>query len=704
MTPAPADALARRLPPTLRADPEVSCLAALVSAAPFVPFVLLRDVRRAAMSAGGLSLEARLCESHLVESVAADGFVLHGTVRTALRRALREAVVEDGVDLDPDRLRPAMQEGLELLSPLLRIEERVVWTYLTQEDYRDTCDRELAAVVRGVAQERRLRMLEWASAAMTRLPKELLSTPSVWLLSQLCRAQDLPHPQLGWPEGPVDDGLFLDVMHFLPQTVVGLSRDGTRLFLGPVSAQRPIGIRVPATQPVSIRVQWAGDPEGRLVSGADRAVTSVPTGTGPVTIVGLDGRAVQLSAMAPGGTAPEVADQREVFDRLEDARERGREMTARPERLDVGPHGYLVRLQEEPAVTAYMPLSAARMPWLEKDPGRRVPEGLQRVRITRVDRERQRVSVSRVRGIVSRGTLRRGQLARATVVAKTMEGVLLDLTGAAGLTVPQYERVLGLLRSQYLPASAGWQPKLRSSRSYAMEVDTELDVVVTDIKASPRALRVLVRPADRSDVPGGRLPEGLAADGRLWGTVVEKAYHGIRFALDAGPAGGETGASGAGDGATGNGATVPAEGLRGLVLNTELSWEGGWFYGGSDAREFPLVIGDRCELLVVGVHELTGEPSLSLKRLVEDPGLVTLRSLRAGSEVDGVVLRRRGSHWRVRLEPWSATATVAGRDFEGRLRAGVRIRMRVRYSDPSAHTLKVELIRVYPDPVTETGA
>ncbi|MFB7465224.1 hypothetical protein ACFCZ1_17340 [Streptomyces sp. NPDC056224] len=685
MNPSLTDALARRLPEAMRVDPDVGCLAALVSAAPFIPFVLLRDVRRAAVPAGGLALEARLCESHLVESVAADGFVLHGTVRTALRRALREAVVEDGVDLDTAWLRPKMHDGLELLSPLLRIEERVVWTYVTQEDYLDTCDRELASVVRGVAQERRLRMLEWASGAMTRLPEDLLNTPSVWLLAQLCRAQDLPHPQLGWPDGQVDDGLFLDVMHFIPQTVVGLSRDGARLTLGPVSAQRPIGIRVPATQPVSVRVQWAGDPDGQLVSGVDRAVSSVPTGTAAVTIVGLDGRAVQLSAMAPGGPAPEVWDQQRVFDRLEDAHVRRRVMTASPVRLDVGPHGYLVRLREEPAVTAYMPLRAARMPWLEGDPGKRVPEGLQMVRITRVDREKQRVSVSRIRGIVSRGALHPGQLVRATITAKTMEGVLFDLTEAAGLAVPKFERVFGLMRSQHLPASVGWEPRIRSSRSYAMEENAELDVVVTDIQGGGnRSLRILVRPADRSDVPGGRLPEGLAAGDRLWGTVTEKVYHGIRFALDPGPAG---------DG------TAMAAGLHGLVLNTELSWEGRWFYGGGDAREYPLVTGDRCELVVVGVHEVTGEPSLSLKRLVEDPGLVTLRTLRPGSEVDGVVVRRRNNRWRVRLEPWSAIATVAGGSFDGRLRAGARIRMRVRHSDQSTHTLGVELIRVYPDPI-----
>ncbi|MFH9613203.1 hypothetical protein ACH4MM_05480 [Streptomyces pratensis] len=595
-------------------------------------------------------------------------------------------VVEGGFDLDITRLRPMMHGGLDLLSPLLRIEERVVWTYMTQEDYLDACDLELAAVVRGVAQERRLRMLEWASGAMTRLPEDVLKTASVWLLAQLCRAQHLPHPQLGWPDGPVDDGLFLDVMHYVPQTVVGLSRDGTRLTLGPVSAQRPIGIRVPATHPVSVRVQWAGNRDGQLLSGVDRAVSSVPTGTGPVTIVGLDGRAVQLSAMTPGETPPEVKDQQQVFDRLEDARVRGLELTGSPVRLDVGPHGYLVRLREEPAVTAFMPLSSARMPWLEGDLVERVPEGPQRVRIARVDRERQRVGVKRVAGIVSRGSLRTGQLVRATVTAKTIRGVLFDLTEAAGLEVPRFERVFGLMRSQSLPASDGWEPKLRSSRSYAMDENTELDVVITSIDGGgSRSLRIRVRPADRRDVPEGRLPEGLAVGDRLWGTVTEKAYHGIRFSLDT-----HTEVEG-------------TESLHGLVLNTELSWEGRWFYGGGDAREFPLVTGDRCELVVVGVHAVTGEPSLSLKRLMEDPGLVTLRSLRPGSEVDGVILRRRNNRWRVRLEPWSTIATVAADSFGGRLRNGSRVRMRVLSSSPSRQVLNAELIKVYADPALEVA-
>ncbi len=679
MTSSLAEALTRRLPEGMQTHADVMCLAALVSTAPFVPFVLLRDVRRAAVPLGGLTTEALLCESSLVESVAADGFVLHGTVRTALRQALREAVVEDEIDLGIAQLRPRMHDGLELLSPLLRIEERVVWRYVTEADYRDVCDRELAAVVRGVTQERRLRMLEWASGAMTRLPAELLTTPSVWLLAQLCRAQDLPHPQLGWPDGPLDDGLFLDAMHFVPQTVVGISRDGGRLTLGPVSAQRPIGIRVPATQPVTVRVQRFGETESQTISGVNRTVKSLVTGLGAVTIMGLDGRAVQLTAMNPGETAPEIRDQRHVFDRLEDARARGAELMAKPLRLDVGPHGYLVQLTEEATVTAYMPRSEAQLPYLAKDnPGMQVPESLQRVRITRVDREKQRVSVRRVRGVITRGDLRVGQLARARIIAKTRHGLVFDLTEAAGLSVPLSEPVFGTMGTKELPASVGWEPAFRSSRSYAVEENAELDIVVTSISPQNRGLRVSVRLADRSDVPGGRLPEGLAVGDRVWGTVSEKAYHGIRFALDdAGPA--------------------SRAGLHGLVLNTELSWEGEWFYGGGDAQNFPLVIGDRCEIVVVGVHAVSGELSLSLKQVVEDPGQATLRSLRPGTEVDGVIMRRVLDNWRVRLEPWSAMTTVPVGSFEGSLRTGTRIRMRVRHSDPVTHTVVAELIRVYTD-------
>ncbi|MEU4463565.1 hypothetical protein AB0G20_07615 [Streptomyces sp. NPDC024017] len=680
MTLSLADGLVRRFPEAMRGDPEVRCLAALISSASFVPFVLLRDVRRATMPHGGLAVEARLCESDLVESVAADGFVLHGGARTELRHALREALTEEGVDLDLAQLRSSMQNGLDLLSPLLRLEERVVWKYITEADYLDACDRELASVVRGITQERRLRMLEWASGAMTRLPEELLGTPSAWLLAQLCRAQDLPHPQLGWPDGATDEGLFLDVMHFLPQTIIGIARDGTRLTLGPVSALRPIGIRVPATHPVSVRVEWSGKPDGQVISEIDRTVKSVTTGKGPVTIVGLDGRAVQLSAMNANELAPELREQQQVFDRLEDARTRRRELMAKPIRLDVGPHGYLVRLSEEPAVTAFMPVSAAKMPGLTESPGLRVPTGLQRVRVTQVDREKQRVSVSRVRGIVSRGNLVEGQLVRAKITAKTLTGLLLDLTESAGLTVPQYERVFGMLGKQDLPASAGWVPSYRSVRSYAIEEDMELDVVVTTITGGDKGLRISVRLADRSDVPGGRLPDGLSMGQRLWGTVVEKFYHGIRFDIEAQQED-----------------TVAASpsGIRGLVLNTELSWDGKWFYGGGDAREFGLVIGDRCELVVVGVHELTGEVALSLKQVVEDPGQVTLRTLRAGSEVDGIVMRRVGDVWRVRLEPWSAMTTVPVGSFKGHLKAGTRIRMRVRHSDPATQTLVAELVRVH---------
>ncbi|MFE9607879.1 hypothetical protein [Streptomyces sp. NPDC006012] len=685
MTTPLAATLAAYLPWPLSADPDVACLAALVSTAPFVPYPLLRDVRGAAMPSAGFALEARLCESPLVESVAADGFVLHTEARAALRGALREAVVDDGVDIGGTRLREAMHDGLELLSPLLRIEERVVWSYVTQPDYLGTCERELGAVVRAVVRERRLRMLEWASGAMTRLPRELLDTPSVWLLAQMCRAQRLPHPQLGWPEGPVDEGLLLDIVRFVPQTVVGLCREEGKLTLGPVSARRPIGIRIPATQPVTVKVQWPGNPDGVRVEGIDRGTRTLHTGGDPVTIVSLDGRAVRLAAVPAADIAPEIRERGRVFDRLDDARLRRRVFAAQPVRLDVGPHGYLVRLLEEPSVVAYMPLKDAGMPWLTEDQISRVPDGVQRVHVTRVDRERQRVSVRRVKGIAGNGVLRTDEPYRARLIARTRNGLLFDLTEAAALTIPKFERALGLLRTEDLPDTVGWKPKLRSAFSYPIEDGTELDVVITRIRPGNR---ITVRLADDRDVPGGRLPAGLAVGDRLLGTVMEKLYSGVRFSLDEASVIPVTDRDGR--------PALPA-GLTGFVLNTELSWEGRWFFGGGDAREFPLEPGDRCELLVLGVHSLTGEISLSLKQLVEDPGAVTLRSLRPGSEVDGVLQRRRNHRWRVRLEPWSAIATMSGAGLE-HLRNGTRVRVRVRRAEPAAQMLIVELVKTYQDP------
>jgi hypothetical protein len=675
-------ALLERLDPPLATDADVVVLAALICTPPFVPFPLLRDVRSQCLPGSLLDLEARLCESNLVESIASDGFVLHVSSATAIRRALRGVVLAADLDIDLTGLRSAMKPGLEHLSPLLRLEERITWAYATTEDVAALAEEELAAVVYGVVRERRLRMLEWASGAMTRLPEEVLHTPSAWLLSQLCRGVGLPHPVLDRPDDELSYAVFREASAVIPQTVIGIARDGVNLSVGPVSRERPIGVRVPATVPATLRVVWDGRPGGVELSEIDSTVQTVPTGRSAVELIGLDGMVVRLAPMT-GGTPPEQAEVSQVFDRLQRAQASRHTMRADVLAMDVGPVGHLVRLRDEPTIQAFLPSRLSAFPRLPKGALGELLAGTILVQIERVDRENQRVTVRRVRSTLSRGSLRVGQRCRGRVVAKLRHGLLISLNEAAGMSQPDYEPLLGFIPTSGLLPVQGWSADFRSARSYPVNVGREIEALINSITPNNRQIRLAMARH------GASLPEGVRPGDRLIGIVAERFYHGIRFSL-IGRAGPSAGSS-----------PLPA-GLTGIVMITELSWEGRWYFGGGDARNYPLQLGDRSELLVTGPNEATGEINLSIKRLMRDPAPAALKQLRPGTEGYGVVLRRRGQHWRIRLEPWSVTIDMtAGRDFHDQLPHGTQVYVRIEEVDLIGRKIRSSLKRIVSSPEEE---
>ncbi|MFF7286277.1 hypothetical protein [Streptomyces griseorubiginosus] len=656
---------------------EVAQLAALVCTTPFVPFPLVRDVRLHAMPRSTLALEAQLCESGIVESTASDGFALHLRPRTVLREVLRATVPGESTVLVPG-LREAMAPGLAFLSPLLRLEERIVWSYVTTEDFPTMADEELALVVHSVVRQRRLRILEWASGAFMRLPKEVLLGPSAWLLAQLCRSVGLPCPELPWPDGDFDRTLFRDAMALVPQTVVGIARDGSHLFVGPVSTERRIGIRVPATTPVSVRVVSEAQPQGEELIDVDQTVHTVACGREAVEIVTLDGRVVGL-AQFERERPPEEWERSDLYDRLEEARETQRTLQAQVLSVSRGATGYVVRLVEEPNIHAFLPQSKAEFPKLSREGLGALLNGAILVKIDVVDRNSQAVMVRRVRALQSRGNLMVGQRYRGQVVAKDVHGVLVSLNDAAGVAQPEYEPLLGKLYTNRLLPINGWESKLRSARSYPLDVGDELDVVVQNIGTNNRQIRLKMA----EEQPGAARHGAIGLGDRMVGSVRQKLYNGIRFDLHDWAAASTPGRE-----------PLPSE-LTAFVLNTELSWEGRWFFGGGDAREHPLQQGDRSEFVVTGFHPATGEVLASIKRLTDDPGDAAVRQLRTGTEAFGVVLRRRGRTWRVRLEPWSLVVILtAHRDMEGRLRKGVRVRMRIEFVDTQERKVRASLLSI----------
>jgi hypothetical protein len=671
-----ATALLDRLDmPVAPLDEPVVALASLVCTPPFVPFPMLRDVRSQCLSGSMLGLEGRLCESVLVESISSDGFALEPKATTNLRRALRGVMLDADLEVDQTGFRSAMDVGLEYLSPLLRLEERIVWAYVTTEDVSAQAEHEFAAVVDGVVREQRLRMLEWASAAMRRLPEETLVTPSAWILSQLCRAMGLPYPDLGLPEGTVDYRALRLPLSQIPQTIVGIARDGRELAVGPVSYERPIGIRVPATAPAILRVSWDERPDGIELTGIEREVQTAPTGRSAVNLISLDGRVVRLGPIT-GDTPPEVAEAAQVFDRLEGAYQAHRTMRAELLDVDIIADGQLVRLADEPTIQAFLPDRLSLLPPLPADAlGSLMPRTIQ-VQIYSVDRENQRVTVRRVRALTSRGNLTEGQRYQGRVVAKLLHAILVSLNEAAGLQQPEYEPLIGSISTNRVLPVHNWDQKLRSARSYPVNIGDEVEVIVESISPGNRLIRL--RMVGAGQAVSRSLPDGGNIGDRLIGTVTEKYYHGIRFAL------------------VEKSDSVPlSPGLTGTVVNTELSWKGRWYYGGGDAREFPLEIGDRSEVLVTGINKVTGEVDLSIKRLTNDPGDVAIKQLRPGTEVYAVVRRSRKGHLRVRLEPWSITGTMTAKPpLKDQVKFGTRVLVRIEQIDLRERMVRSSLIEI----------
>jgi hypothetical protein len=654
-------------------DEPVVALASLICTPPFVPFPLLRDIRSQCLPESTLGLEARLCESAFVESISSDGFALEPNATAKLRRAFRGVLLDTDLEVDQARFRSAMDAGLEYLSPLLRLEERIVWAYVTTQDATAQAEHEFAAVVDCVLREQRMRMLEWASAAMRRLPEETLAAPSAWILSQLCRATGLPYPDLALPEGALDHQAFRPPFSHIPQMVLGIKRDGRELAVGPVSYERRIGICVPATVPAVLRVSWDEQPDGIELTGIEREVQTAPTGRSGVSLIGLDGRVVRLEPIT-GDTPPEAVEAAQVFDRLEGAYLAHQTMRAEILDVDVAAGGHLVRLSDEPNIRAYLPDRLAALPPLPADAlGSLIPRTIQ-VQVQRIDRENQRVTVRRVRALISRGNLVEGQRYTGRVVAKLLMAVLVSLNDAAGLDQPEYEPLIGSINVKRLLPVPNWDKNLRSARSYPVQIGDEIEVVVQSIASGNRDIKLAMVGVEQAGQP--TLPVGVSIGDRLVGTVTEKHYHGIRFALVE-KAGGSAEAS-----------PLPA-GLTGTVVNTELSWEGRYYFGWGDAREFPLEVGDQQEVLVTGVNRVSGGVDLSIKRLSSDPGKDAIKRLRPGEEVTAVIRGRHRDSWRVRIEPWSiaGTMTVKSPPMDP-LKRGMRVLVRIERVNPEKRTIR----------------
>ncbi|MET8910610.1 S1 RNA-binding domain-containing protein [Micromonospora sp. NPDC004551] len=374
-----------------------------MSGPPLAPFPLIRQARRALLGPGTLHIEAELCESDIVEAVSKDGVELNAEFRATAREALRREVLSGAAPVAD--LRAAIRCDDLGMSPLLLLEEQLVWAYISQADPRQDCDRLLTDCLLTIAREDRRRILDWAAGALCRLPDGALETPSAWLLSEVCLAlhretRRLPPPPMeSMPSGPVQE-----ILRLVPSALVGFYRNGTTIQLGAIGRQKRIAFPVPAIALRPVTVTWTeatppGEAEQRP-SGApqrDRAVTvdiadgtvEIPVGSGPVRLRNAAGATVDLEAFDPGDQPPELVKVDGMLDLLEEAWRGSRPLSAQIVRA-MSPTGVIVRFHEAWPISGYLRFELG---WVE-DEGLRtrqlVGEDVE-VRISNFDRRLQRI-------------------------------------------------------------------------------------------------------------------------------------------------------------------------------------------------------------------------------------------------------------------------------------------------------------------------
>jgi predicted RNA-binding protein with RPS1 domain len=292
-------------------------LAAALCSLPFVPFPVLRAVRRFVCPEVS---EQRFCDSNLVDGVSADGISLDLSFGRQLRERVRLLYADAKEDQDRaavGALRELLDAHGRILSPLLAVEERILWTWLTTVDpgaLRAACDLQLRDVIGTAIFENRQRIYRWASAAAQRLPIECFDGELGWILGQLCRTRQIRFPAIDLPADAFSDRTLLDAMAAgLPDRLLGVYRDGDYLELGPVDSRRHVAIPVVDTDPIAVDVTAA--PQGRRATLwlHHRRAVRLPVGRAAVTLRDLRGQTYTLPEFG-GDEAPETAEARTALE------------------------------------------------------------------------------------------------------------------------------------------------------------------------------------------------------------------------------------------------------------------------------------------------------------------------------------------------------------------------------------------------------
>jgi predicted RNA-binding protein with RPS1 domain len=412
-------------------DPDLLTLAAVLCTPPIVPYRLLRRMRRSLLpQPDTLGVEAAVCSAWFVETIAADGFAFEHDFAQLMRERLRDGIVRQDLRADLAGLRHIIEQETVQLSPLLRLEEQLCWAYIAHSDFAPAVDAILSDIVRTIVREKRTRMLTWASGAFARLPAITMTGPGAWILAQLCEAAYLPHPVVEWPPDGVDEALLNNALTLVPDTLVGIQRDGSELVIGTVTVRRKIALPLPAVTPKFVSVKWDSN-ASRIWLDPATEVARIPVGRSAVEIRDMRGRTYRLAEFS-GHLAPEDEALELALTEV-DRRWRQREgMDATGTRVVGGGKGIIVSLDDPAGITAFLPGSRAGA-----KPASLVDARL-RVRIINFDRRALSVVVERIPETVeppwSTGTLAVGDEFTAPVTSIVNFGVFVSVAEAAGFS------------------------------------------------------------------------------------------------------------------------------------------------------------------------------------------------------------------------------------------------------------------------------
>ncbi|MGV9720792.1 S1 RNA-binding domain-containing protein [Nocardia beijingensis] len=497
-------------------DPRILLVASAICTPPLVPYSLLRAARRLVLPAGTLSVESQLCASPVVESNSVDGFTFEPEFANALRSRLRMLLVADGLAANLGALRTIIERTTVDLSPLLRLEEQICWSYATASDFRPLRDDVLSSVVRTIARENRMRMLQWVSGAFARLPSEVVEGGPAWMLTQLCRAQGLPARHIGWPDDGADEELLAEAMALLPERPLGVARDGEFLEVGSVTQRRRNAILVPRVDPMILTIS-SGESEPTTTRVRVRIpgpAVRVRTGRDAVSIRDMRRRTYRLDEFSPEESAPETVAADRMIQAIDRHWRRRETLPCTAARALPGGRGLIVTFRDFAGLSALLPASRAGVSSfkvLQQLVGSEMT-----VRVINCNVREQRVVVERVLPAWSIGSLTVGARFTGEVVQRVAFGLFVSFADAAG--IPPENRTgqeVGLVHVTEM----SWNSKKPAPDEFPAQVGDMLEVVVLEIDFDRQRVSLSHKATIRS--PWQTVSELYQRGSRVHGRVVK---------------------------------------------------------------------------------------------------------------------------------------------------------------------------------------